>query len=426
MKIRKTLLLGIFTFALAANSYATNGYFSHGYGAKSKSMAGACVAMAFGAMCGATTNPASLAVMGNRLDYGLAWFAPRGGVTAGDEAFFTSQKHYESAHDWFIIPHLSYNRMLDKNQSFGVFISTHRGINTEYGTPVFSQFSDPALPKTPATSTAGLNMNQVFMGLSYSRKLTERHSFGITPIFAIQTLDVQGLQPFQPFSVFPNNVTDHGTDISFGGGLRVGWLGKITDYLTLGASYQTPLWMSPFHDYKGLLAEEGKFNIPANFNLGLALRVTPEITLAVDYQRIEYGDINAMSNASDLVFTPGQTLLGTKNGLGFGWEDMDILKFGVEWKYSPDLTLRAGYSRAGNNAFPETQSLFNYLLPGIVKTHYSIGLGTPLSKQVEFNIAFTYAADEKMDDYRDTAISQTGTTLEQEQFEIVFSWGIAF
>jgi len=44
-------------------SSATNGYWAHGYGPKSKSIAGACVAMAFGAMCTAS-NPGSLVLVG--------------------------------------------------------------------------------------------------------------------------------------------------------------------------------------------------------------------------------------------------------------------------------------------------------------------------------------------------------------------------
>ena len=64
---------------------ATNGYWSHGFGPKSKSMGGACVAMAFGAMC-AATNPGSLAVVGNRLELGAAVFSPERGFIADDNA----------------------------------------------------------------------------------------------------------------------------------------------------------------------------------------------------------------------------------------------------------------------------------------------------------------------------------------------------
>ncbi len=425
MKTHKTLLPSILTIALSSSVYATNGYFSHGYGAKSKSMAGACVAMVFDAACGATTNPASLVVMGNRLDYGFALFMPSRGFTANEDASPTSitPGSYEDINDWFLIPYWSYNRMLDERNSIGVFVGTNREMNTEYDSAIFRNFSNPLEPSTLAFSPTGIDLIQVSTGITYSRKLTERHSVGITPLLAVQAIEIEGLQPFKPFSLYPDKVTNNGYDISFGGGVRIGWLGKITDKLTLGASYQSKLWMSPFQEYKGLLPEKGHFDIPANYNVGLAFKATPKLTLAFDYQRIEYGSINTMSNASDLVFVPGKTLLGTDDGLGFGWDDMDIFKVGLQWEYSPNLTLRAGYSRA-NNPFPNTQALFNVLTPVVTTSHYTFGLSTPLSEQVEFNVAFTYAPTEKIDGTLNPG-QQTGT-IEMDQYEIILSWGIKF
>ncbi len=46
--------LVVLVLLVSSPAVATNGYWSQGYGPKSKSMAGACVAMAFGAMCAAS------------------------------------------------------------------------------------------------------------------------------------------------------------------------------------------------------------------------------------------------------------------------------------------------------------------------------------------------------------------------------------
>lgn len=54
---------------------ATNGYFSHGYGAKSQGMAGVGIALPQDALA-AATNPAGTAAVGNRYDLGLTLFAP--------------------------------------------------------------------------------------------------------------------------------------------------------------------------------------------------------------------------------------------------------------------------------------------------------------------------------------------------------------
>ena len=432
MKTHQTLLLGIVTFALSSNVSATNGYFSHGYGAKSKSMAGTCVAMTFDSAC-AVTNPASLVMMGNRLDYGLGWFWPIRGFNAHDNASPVGPPNgpasippggYESVNDWFLLPNWSYSRMLGERNAFGIFLEGNGGMNTRYESAVFRNFSNPMDPSTQAFSPTGIDLMQGFIGVSYSRKLSEQQALGITPLFAIQTLEIEGLQPFKPFSIHPENVTDNGHDYSFGGGVRIGWIGQLSDSLTLGASYQSKLWMTPFEEYKGLLAEKGNFDIPANYNVGFAIKMTPKLTLAFDYQFIEYSGVNAMSNASDIAFVPGQKLLGTDDGLGFGWDDMDIFKFGVEWKYSPDFTLRAGYSYA-NTPFPNTQALFNTLAPAVVRKHYTLGFSTPISDLVEFNVAFMYAPNEEVHGSNINTGPQTGF-VEMEQLEIELGWGIRF
>jgi long-chain fatty acid transport protein len=264
----------------------------------------------------------------------------------------------------------------------------------------------------------------MLIGVTYSRKLNEQHSFGISPVFAIQAVEVKGLQPFKSFSLYPHKVTNNGQDFSYGGGLKFGWFGQVTDRLSLGASYQTKLKMTEFGDYKGLFAGEGNFDIPANYDLGFAFKITPELTFAFDYQRIEYSGVKAMSNAADLVFMPGQTLLGTDDGLGFGWGDMNVFKFGLQWQYNPDFALRVGYSHS-NNPFPNTQALFNTWAPAVVRTHYTLGLSTKLSDQAEFNMGFTYAPNEKVYGTNRNTGPQTGF-VEMEQFEFIVSWGLKF
>ena len=429
MKIDKRLFISLtlLILALSSNVYATNGYWSYGYGAQSKSMAGACVAMTLGSMC-AASNPASMVHVGNRLDYGLSYFVPKRGFTANNDASPNPPPPsiptgtYESANDWFLIPHFGYNYMLDENSAIGITIGGNGGMNTEYSGAIFTNFRTPNVPSSQASSPTGIDLKQMFIGVTYSRKINERHSLGITPIFAIQSFEAQGLQPFKTFSLHPNYVTNNGTDYSYGGGVRIGWLGKVTDWLTLGASYQSKMWMSNFDDYKGLLAEEGDFDIPPNYDIGFAIKATPAVTLAFDYQRIEFSQVKAVSNNSDLAFTGTEPLLGTSDGLGFGWEDMNILKFGVQWVYSADITFRFGYSQA-NQAFPNSQALFNVLAPAVIRKHYTFGFTRPITKDIDFNVAFMYAPNEKIHGTNPNTGSQTGF-VEMEQYEIAISWGV--
>ncbi|WP_200284223.1 OmpP1/FadL family transporter [Rhabdochromatium marinum] len=461
--------LGLMT--LPTLTSATNGYWSIGYGTKSKSIAGACVAMRFGSMC-AAANPGSLAFVGNRVEAGLALFMPKRGFTANADMEMPPQNYafippgdYESKNDWFLIPHFSYNREIDDKSTIGIAIGANGGMNTEYGSPdnpmfplpsIFSAFNPsnqpgmnqiPGIHQFDATAPTGIDMMQMFIGVSYSRKLNEHHAIGITPILAVQSMEVDGLEPFAMFSKYSDKVTGKGRDLSFGGGLRVGWSGEVADGLILGASYQTKMWMTPFDDYKGLFAEEGDFDIPANFDLGFSYRFKPQWTFAFDYQRIMYSDVKAIGNTSDIIFSPdrmgpdavammqsmgmpvapgmGQNpALGSDNGLGFGWEDMNVYKFGLQWQQSPRWTYRVGYSYA-TDVVPGSQALFNVLAPATVKNHFTFGLTHRLQNDHEVNLAVVHATNHKIHGQNPNTGPQTGF-IEMSQWEVELGWAMKF
>ncbi|MCB1868761.1 MAG: outer membrane protein transport protein [Gammaproteobacteria bacterium] len=416
----------------SASVSATNGYWSHGYGPKSKSIAGACVAMVFGAMC-AASNPGSLALVGDRLEFGAALFAPKRGFVADDNALgppigSIPPGDYESDNDIFLIPHFAYNRMLDEKSSIGIAIGGNGGMNTEYDSAVFQRFANPGDPTTTPSSPTGIDMKQAFVGLTYSRRLNDEHSIGIEPIFAIQSFKAEGLQPFQPYSESDTKVTNNGTDISYGGGLRLGWLWQVNDRLNIGASYQSRLYMTEFDDYAGLFAEQGDFDIPSNFDLGFSYKFTPEVTFAFNYQRINFAEVATIGNRSDVLFVPGgEPELGCNKCMGFGWDDVNIYKFGVQWQYQPDLAFRAGYSYA-TDVFKGSQALFNVLAPAVVKRHFSFGLGKKLEGGSEINLAFTYMPEEKVYGTNPNTGGITGQTghVYMDQWELEIGWATAF
>jgi long-chain fatty acid transport protein len=146
--------------------------------------------------------------------------------------------------------------------------------------------------------------------------------------------------------------------------------------------------MSKFDDYRGLFAEQGDFDIPANWTIGLALKATPELTLAVDVQEIYYSNIKSVHNPflPNLMTAP----LGDDNGAGFGWKDNTIVKLGVQWQSSKEWTWRAGYS-FGNQVIPQSEVLFNILAPGVIKQHASVGFTKSMGNNNDLSFALTHA-----------------------------------
>jgi len=91
---------------------------------------------------------------------------------------------------------------------------------------------------------------------------------GHQPDPGLPALRGHGLAAFSPFSSEPANLTNNEHDGSLGFGARLGYQGQLTDWLTVGLSYQTPIAMSEFDSYAGLFAEQGDFDIPQNLTAG--------------------------------------------------------------------------------------------------------------------------------------------------------------
>jgi long-chain fatty acid transport protein len=360
-----SLSLLILSGSLAVNAYATNGYFSNGFSIESKGLAGAGVALPQGSL-DASINPAAMAFVGNRLDAGLSFFNPNRqysveGSPSGLKDTFGLTPGTEKSHKrWFFIPSIGFNRQLSDKDTLGISIFGNGGMNTDYHASTFY-----------GTVPTGVDLIQLFITPTYTRKLAPSHAIGISPIFAYQRFEATGLQAFSVFSSDPNNLTNKDPDGSVGLGCRIGYFGEVLPFLNIGASYQTKIYMNRFNKYAGLFAEQGTFDIPSTWTLGLAIKATPDLTFLLDVQEIYYSGVRSIHNPLLPNLQPGA--LGKDNGAGFGWDDITVLKLGVQWKSSKDWTLRAGYS-IGDQPVPNSEVLFNILAPGVVKQHATVGV----------------------------------------------------
>lgn len=409
-------------------AHATNGYSPTGFGTANKGLAGAGVAFPQDTLAGAT-NPAGMVWVGDRVDVGVSVFNPRRGFKADNNAapppsgpgdpLSVPPGSYDSDSEWFLIPTGGWNRQLDERSSIGVLIGANGGLNTDYDDNIWRNFNNPA---GTATSPTGVDLAQLFVGVPYAFKLNERHALGIMPIVAVQRFKAEGLEPFRGLSIAPKKVTNNGYDYSWGYGLRIGWLGQLTDRLAVGASAQSRLYMTEFDDYKGLFAEEGDFDVPPTVTAGLRFDVTPDVTLVADWQRIFFSEVDSLGNPNDAPVSP-TNLLGSDDGLGFGWKDINIYKLGAQWQYSPRLTLRAGVSHA-DQLFDNGEALFNVLAPATIRTHASLGMSYRLEGGSTVSLAYTRAFKETISGKNPNFTGpQTGSVfMDQHELEISWAW----
>lgn len=430
MLVRKNQLVlalaAVFGTLVCANAYATNGYFSHGYGNKNKGLAGAGVAFPQDAMQ-AATNPAGMAMVGDRVDIGLAFFSPMREYsvkTAGAGPFPLGLGTVESDNELFYIPHLAYNHMLSPNNSFGVTVYGNGGMNTEYPAE-----ATPGGAGTFGAGTAGVNLSQLFVAATLAHKFGSVASVGVSGIFAYQRFEATGLQGFAPLSTDGASVTNRGSDSSNGYGVKIGGQANLGSVVTLGASYQTKMRMDQFKKYRGLFADQGDFDIPATATVGAAFHLGKNHTIALDVHRIWYSDVEAIGNPLNPSFSQClggafASCLGGDNGPGFGWEDITVIKLGYQWQVSPDFAWRIGYSD-GDQPIPSDEVLFNILAPGVQEQHYTTGFTFNTSPTSEVNLALMYSPENTVSGFNAAATGQIiDLTMKQYEFEI--SFGLKF
>lgn len=440
------LILGIGVFT----SRATDGYLGCGFGVQSKGMSGAGVAWYHTSLING--NPAGLYNLGKKYQLELSLFSPNrqysvtGAPSGMPNTFGLAEGTVESDSKLFLIPSFGANWMINDKSSVSVSFFGNGGMNTDYATATFGDTD---------CITTGVNLSQMFLGVSYSREIVKNHSFGITALLAYQMFEAKGLGQFKPFSSNPSKLDNNGMDHSMGYGVKFGYMGTLAKGLTVGATYQTMLFMSKFDDYAGLYAEQGDFNIPSTWTLGLAYEVTDNLALMADLKQIDYSDVKAVSNSfdaqalppaflnpggdpenmADYTPNPNHVPLGDDNGAGFGWDDMLIVKVGAEYSGMENWIFRGGFSH-GKQPIASSEVLFNILAPGVIENQISLGLSRKLGssgEQIHFSFCYglpkTVKGSNPMDFDKDQAMLGNmvpNQTIELEMSQLEFQVAFSF
>jgi long-chain fatty acid transport protein len=415
-RVLSLFVLGGFLVATAP-ARATDGYFANGYGTNYKAMAGAGVALYLGTQAPAT-NPAAMAFLGPRYDVGMEVFNPNrqfsvtGSPSGFPGTFGLAPGTVHSGSSYFPIPSLGANWRVGENGTFGISAYGNGGMNTDYAAPVFG------------VAPAGIDMSQMFLAPTYAHKLGPRHAVGVSAILAYQRFEAKGLQGFGNFSSDPTNLTNKDHANSYGAGVRLGYLGELTHWLSLGASYQSRINMGKFSDYSGLFAEKGGFDIPQTFTGGVAVKPVDKLTVAFDVQWINYESIKSVGNdfLPNLAISP----LGTTTGAGFGWHDMTVYKGGLQYEASKDWTLRTGYSY-GRQPIRSNEVLINILAPGVMEHHITAGVTRAIKKSQAINFAIIRAIPTSVTGPNNLDVpNRQSIELKMDQWEYDVSYSFGF
>ncbi len=408
--MRSKLLAACAALAIPLAAQATDGYFSHGYGMKAKGMGGASTAVAQDPFGGAN-NPATMGFVGNQFAIGLDWFSPHREAERTGGAAFGLDGAATSGSTNFFIPELGFNYMVRPDLALGITVYGNGGMNTDYpggqlpSPGACGPATGPGTGFNPApgpynllcgNGDLGVDLAQLIIAPTLAWKFLEKHAIGIAPLFAYQRFKAEGLQAFAGLSTNPTAVTNNGYDSSTGWGARIGYYGELTPQLAIGAQYTTKMSMDSFDRYSGLFAEQGGFDIPSSWSLGVSFKPTPAWLIALDYERIDYSGVKSINNPSSLIFQcppptgNTSTCLGGSNGAGFGWQSVNVWRLGVQYVINPEWTVRAGYNYS-DNPIGSQDVTFNILAPGVVQNHLTLGATWTWDKRNELSGAFMYA-----------------------------------
>ncbi|HKY91347.1 MAG TPA: outer membrane protein transport protein [Nevskiaceae bacterium] len=351
---------------------ATNGFVMHGIGTASKAMGGVGYALPQDALVSGI-NPAGLALVEDQVYFGADWILPERGASIEGNRLVTLQsadgRYRGDEQAPFFVPELGYKRSLRPAWSVGVAAYGNGGLNTNYADNPYAAFG--------STGNMGVDLAQLFVAPAVAWQLSDRQSIGLALNVVYQRFEAYGLDAFAttafpgPYSESPDRLTNRGYDDSFGVGFRLGWLAEPLPHFTVGIGWQPKIRMSRFDQYRGLFADQGRFDIPANYGAGIAYRWRDRVAVALDVQHIAYDGVRSLRRPMEPLLDGH--LIGSDHGPGFGWRGMTVLKLGAAWQVVPSLRVSAGYSR-GRQPVRRDQTFFNIIAPAIVEQHYTVGL----------------------------------------------------
>lgn len=350
MKTRIILVYGLCATVIAGEAHATNGAQLTAYGAKAAGMAGASVAFPQDSLA-AATNPAGMAEVGTRIDGDIQVLYAHSNTT------FLSEDNKGKGTVIIPIPEFGFNYQVDDRLSLG-FSTKGSGLGFKY--------DDPLLP-IPGLKKAKGSFTQVVGLPTIAYRVNDQLSVGFSAALAAQRFRAQGIP-----TPTGGEIPSHSYQMAYGLGWQAGVLWKANDRVSLGAMYASKIKMSKLDGYEDdlLSTTNGSIDAPEQYALGIAVRPTDNLTLALDWQHIAWDNVASFHRL-------------------FGWRSQDVYRAGASYQINKDWTVRTGVSYA-RRQFASDDTAANILLIGINSNAASFGVTRSFDGGGELTMAYEY------------------------------------
>lgn len=374
--VAASILIGLL---LPRAATALDGFFQNGYGVKTQGMGGAGIAFPQEALS-IVGNPAAASILGNTAEFDVVFLRPSRSATIRGNALGPDAEYSANGLRRFAVPEMALIHQLGPKWAAGIAMYGNGGLNTKYGVNPFGRFG--------ATRTAGVNLGQILISPTIAYRITPNHSIGVSVNLLYETFSAYGIQAFGVFSQNPGSLSDRNSDYAFGAGVRLGYLGRLTSWLQIGAMWQSKTMAGSFNRYKGLFANGGNLDLPASYGAGVDVTPLAGVDIAVDVTRIDYHGVAAIGDSFDTIYHGNQ--LGATDGPGFGWKNCTAIKVGINWHATERLQLRVGYNHSGATV-PNYETFPNILSPNTTEHQYTAGASWAISPKWEISVTGLYA-----------------------------------
>lgn len=362
--LKKNLTLLILSL-MPISSFAFNGILLTGSGQVSSAMGGVSIGGGLD-RASIADNPANTGLQSEGIDGQLVF------AIVDSKAKYLGQNSEYKSNQFVPMPEFAIIKKMNDKVNLGL-VALGSGASLNYDKP-------PVLGVPSSNAKINLANATISPTVSYSihSNLSVGASFNL------------GIQQFRATGVFagmnednPIILQSHGNKWAFGTGFSLGLDYQINSQTTIGASYISETRFSKLSGYKEdlLLTSDGQVNLPEKYGIGIIHKFNDQITFAADILHINWKDTD----------TAGQG----KNGL-FNWQNQNVYRTGIDYRYDPLNSIRIGYSYADKAVMDPDHTVVNFYANSA--SHQSITVGyAHIFNFATLNLAYEYSLENTVD-----------------------------
>ncbi len=419
MSLVLLLIVGLVAF-VAAPAMATNGDNLISIGPISRSMGGVGIAAPQDAISAVFSNPAAMCFgpycPGSGFDFAGTLFMPK--VDAKISISGMPDISAGSDRKVYAIPAIGLSVPITNSfplWRFGIAAYGVSGLGVDYRNTSIDQprfFDFGPMGQFPLAAGADTQLQIMKFAPSIAFQPNDKFSVGLAVHIDYSSLDL-----------------GTGSSFNYGLGAQLGAIYKLTDMISVGATYVSPQEVN----HKKVLSFDGqnfanlKLESPQQVGIGVSVEPFKDcLLLEVNGRWVNWANATGYDD--------------------FDWKDQWVLAIGAQYKPMKQLALRVGYNYADNpvkqhNNFGSLSPVVNVQgtqipryyyetfriigFPAIVKQHVTVGIGYEFSKKFVLNAGYTHAFEETINE-SGVNIAGQPTSLQSKLSEDSLEFGLTF